>query len=91
MNLKRYQEFIKAIRLLKYRKRGYCNMSEKVKDLLVENMEKIGNGKRPVKTAAEINRAGYAHGYQQFAESRLHDRGVYETQLKENRELIERL
>lgn len=91
MEATRYREFIKAIRLLKYRKRGYFNMSEKVKDLLVENMEKVGNGDRPVKTASEINRSGYAHGYQQFAESRLLDRGTHESQLKENKDLVERL
>lgn len=66
-------------------------MSEKVKELLVENMEKIGKGDRPVKTASEINKAGHHHAMQQYAESRAVDRGIHETQLKENKEMIERL
>lgn len=65
-------------------------MSEKVKDLLVENMEKIGEG-RPVKAAREINRAGFAHASQQYAESRLHDRGLHKTQVGELSAMIERV
>ena len=91
MSRVRYKEFIKAIRLLKHRKRGYCNMSEKVKDLLVENMEKIGNGIRPVKTAAEINKAGHHHSMESFAEAKFFDRGIHDSQIKENRELIEKM
>lgn len=91
MHLSRSKEFIKAIRLLKYRRKGYCNMSEKVKSLLVDNMEKIGTGERPIKTASEINRAGYTHGYQQFAEAKAHDRGIHEDQLKENRKMIDKI
>lgn len=91
MNLVRYKEFIKAIRFLKHRKRGNFNMSEKVKTLLVENMEKIGNGGRPVVTGKEINKAAHHHGMQQYAESRLHDRGIHEKQIEENRKLIAKI
>lgn len=66
-------------------------MSEKVKDLLVENMTKVGNGQRPVRTASEINKSGHHHAMQLYAESRAHDRGIHESQLKENRELIEKI
>lgn len=84
-------EFIKAIKLLKFRKRGYDAMSKKVKKLLVENMEQIGNGKRPIKTASEVNKAGHHHSMESFAEAKLHDRGVHSSQLAENKDLIERL
>jgi len=66
-------------------------MSKKVKDLLVDNMEKIGNGKRPIKTGAEINKSGHHHAMESYAESRLYDRGIHESQLAENKDLVERL